>query len=711
MIKEVYYPKHLLVGGISHARAGADLEWQVAAGDTETVRGAPYTMQLAFGGRWEDAEVYKVTPEDVLETFVARLERWASRRAVNFVTFHNLKFDLQALLWAPRHRHWFAKPRRDFVVPLSDPNERAREAWLDRKAKELEPADEGEEPPAHKLYSTYLHCFTDKNWFAKLHLPSHRTVWIVDSRAFFPGSLESAAKLVGSPFQKLERPADPRCAEAADAYWKARGAQPPVLDEPEAEHDQDCECDECASEPEALPPRVYAAGEFVPGRGHLHGCRCLGEADLSDDPTFEEYARNDVLAQWHVGRAVADLHREYDVKTCVSLPHLASRIFRRRFVPAEAPIPFPPRPVARAAELSYHGGLNFMCVEPGWYRCHEIDINSAYTSAMTRMPAMDDGDWVEVDRVPDPQDDCWGFLKVSGTATCRYGVLFGHDFRKIRGPFEDVWVTTRDVASALRHRCATITRASGWVWRPSGDSRPFAAYAEFFWNDRKRFAKNTLESTVRKLLCNSLYGKTVQTTKFMRRLEVSGEGLTSITDVWKAGGIYNPCLGSWITSTVRADQLHEQAHAAEATVNGKLFPALHGSTDAIKTMVDPRDLPNIGPELGQWSVEVSGPCLLLRPKLYVHEKDGMDVRACKKKTCERCEGKGCGKVAYHGFRGDVRQLLDAAEFFLKGEEFNYVVSHCWTQRQALARKRDPVVPLDFERVELVLRRNDKSLSL
>ena len=141
MIKDVFYPKHLLVGGIKHANKGADPNWQVAAGDTETVDGVPYTLQMTFDGK--TAEVEDVTPDNILDVFVARLERWALRGHENYMYFHNLKFDLQALLWHSKYRHWFAKPQRDFVVPQSEPNERHRDAWMTKRADELNPVQEG----------------------------------------------------------------------------------------------------------------------------------------------------------------------------------------------------------------------------------------------------------------------------------------------------------------------------------------------------------------------------------------------------------------------------------------------------------------------------------------------------------------------------------------------------------------------------------------
>jgi len=649
VIKDVWYPKHILLNGITRAKKGCEENWQVAAADTETVRGSPYTLQISFDG--VNPLVFPVTPATILDTFVEAMEGWAKRKTVNTCYFHNLEFDLPALLYDEKFRHHFANPLKEFTIPLSAPNEAGVHRWRDKQGREGK--DPNLEPPDWAQYTVFLQCFTASPYFAKLHLPSHRLVWLVDSRCFYPGSLKSAAELVRSPHQKLDRPQDPRCV-------------------------------------------TLAAGE------HVKGCRCLGECNLLGDPGFEAYAREDVLAQWHVGRSIADQHREYDVQSCVSLPHMAGRILKRSFIPEDEPIPFPPRPIARAAELSYHGGLNFMTVPPGWYDCTEIDINSAYVWAMTQLPSLARGEWIPVHEPPTGE---WGFLKVSGSVDCRYGVIFTHDFKRIRGPFQDLWVTTRELDSAMRWGCVKLRSCSGWIWKPASESRPFRDFALHFWDEKRKHKKSEgLAYHMPKLIGNSCYGKTVATTRFMKNMVVDMQtGEAEIVEVWKAGGMYNPVIGSWITAEVRATKLHDMAHQAESVLATRRFPSLHGSTDAIKTVVDPRDLPDQGSELGQWGTEITGPCLLFRPKLYIHERAGMDIRSCTGKTCPRCGGKGCAKSAFHGFQAGVKELLEAAEYVLHGKSFKYFVNHCWTMRQSLSRRKTPVVPLDFQRIGVELR--------
>jgi hypothetical protein len=254
-------------------------------------------------------------------------------------------------------------------------------------------------------------------------------------------------------------------------------------------------------------------------------------------------------------------------------------------------------------------------------------------------------------------------------------------------------MTTYELDSAIRHGCLKVSRVRGWIWKSTSTYRPFREYAEHYWAEKSKYQKDTLPYVQAKLLSNSLYGKTVESRRFSRKLITDENGNTTETDVWMAGSIFNPALGSWITGRVRAE-LHDMEHAGEVTIDGTFYPTLHSSTDAIKTMRDPAEMPNIGSGLGQWSVEVSGPCLLFdRPKIYVHQSaDQVDPKTGDKKI----------KYAKHGFQGTLAELFEAAEAISQGKDFEYMVQHCWSVRQAMIRSKNPVAALNFERVRCVL---------
>jgi len=73
---------------------------------------------------------------------------------------------------------------------------------------------------------------------------------------------------------------------------------------------------------------------------------------------------------------------------------------------------------------------------------------------------------------------------------------------------------------------------------------------------------------------------------------------------YKAGGIYLPHVGSWITSMCRAE-LHDALHE---------YDGIDCATDSFKTKRS--DVPT-GERLGELDHEYEGMLLLIRPKLYM----------------------------------------------------------------------------------------------
>ena len=150
---------------------------------------------------------------------------------------------------------------------------------------------------------------------------------------------------------------------------------------------------------------------------------CFGEAPRRADDVTELGAR--------VVQRILALHREFDVRLCVSIAQLAGRVFLHHFL--THPIPAPPREVLRAALLSYHGGKNgFYLPAPAWVpQCREYDLRSAYPWAMTQIPSMSQGHWKKVTYV---DADLWGFYQVSGTVPQDpYPALYDDTFRPL-GP-------------------------------------------------------------------------------------------------------------------------------------------------------------------------------------------------------------------------------------------------------------------------------------
>jgi hypothetical protein len=220
------------------------------------------------------------------------------------------------------------------------------------------------------------------------------------------------------------------------------------------------------------------------------------------------------------------------------------------------------------------------------------------------------------------------------------------------------------------------------IWIPEENAEnPFKEYVTHFYDKKNSADKDDPRFTTYKLLLNCLYGKTYQTVRLtdyqeepnivwnsQRKKAVRNEA------VFRAGGIYLPHVGSWITAMTRA-KLHHDMHK---------YQAIDCATDSFKTRMKVPE----GDQLGELKLESEGLLLLIKPKLYVIfskqlqtkiEKDG-NLREYLKKNLDSLNvGEDIAKFALHGFWGDVKQLLEL--YVDKGNE--YIVSHMVKVKEAL----------------------------
>lgn len=159
--------------------------------------------------------------------------------------------------------------------------------------------------------------------------------------------------------------------------------------------------------------------------------------------------------------------------------------------------------------------------------------------------------------------------------------------------------------------------------------------------------------TVYKLLLNGLYGKTYQTIRQTSYEETSEWTWNHETETcfrneieYRAGGIYLPHIGAWITSLCRA-RLHQLLHQYEA---------IDCATDSFKTTRRAKE----GKGLGELKLESEGLLLLVRAKLYVmfsnevqrevFKEYNRDLREFLKHNLEKLDfQKDVVKYASHGF--------------------------------------------------------------
>ncbi len=354
------------------------------------------------------------------------------------------------------------------------------------------------------------------------------------------------------------------------------------------------------------------------------GKRIIPEAEVTP------YLRADCEGVAELLNHVIDLHKEYKARLCVSLPMLAGRIFRHKYMRKD--FVRLPAPVLMGSLFSYHGGKNTFVGEPGWYKnVYDLDIRSAFPEAMRQLPNFEDGEWFETRDLDVALKNKHGVYRISGFAKkCKWGVIFNHEFRKIEGRFSEIWITGYELQESIRCREVIIDRISGYFFIDNNGKSAFKQFVDDFYK-LKETAENKIQRQFFKLILNSLYGK------FIQRNE-KDDGTK------EAGAMFDPAVASLITGYVRA-QIHALEHK---------YMSLHTATDGLLTRrkPDPNDL---GEGLGKLKQENYGNCLIIRNKLYLH----YDSRG------------NLFKRGLHGYQGNAEELLK----LWKLKKSDYKVDH------------------------------------
>lgn len=405
------------------------------------------------------------------------------------------------------------------------------------------------------------------------------------------------------------------------------------------------------------------------------------------DQNFVDYALQDALLGWEIGKHIIAMHEEFDVPLCISAPQFAARVFTRHFLKEGERIPFPNKHVINASLFSYHGGKNGFYVHPGRYRnVTELDISSAYPNAMRKIPQMIAGKY---EYVSEFNPSFVGVYKINGIMKeCRYAPFMTHEGKAIHGPCKivDLWVTSFELQEALRTGEFILETVTGWRWNPDPTypNNPLAEYAKVFYAKKESCPKGNPEYLTFKLLLNGLYGKFLQNIEVNSEIQaewiVQEDGTrTRVKRTHKAGGLFNPFIATLITGEVRA-YLHRLEHQYEA---------IHASTDSIKTLhiIEKAALPK---GLGGLNIEISGDCILLRNKLYMHYDGPLKecrfadfIKAYAPDRPYHCKPK---KYALHGFWGTFDELLAMTE----RKVTKYQVEHLYKVREALNQGLQPL---------------------
>jgi hypothetical protein len=311
---------------------------------------------------------------------------------------------------------------------------------------------------------------------------------------------------------------------------------------------------------------------------------------------------------------------------------------------------------------------------------------------MTELPPITSGEWAQVDEIRDKYE---GFYKVTGSVSdCKWPVVLksakGFHFAKDE-QVKELPLVSYELREALRAREIKVDEVEGWIWIPGDDAlNPFKAYVEHFYKLKEQHRDETSLYLQNKLLLNSLYGKTYQALR-MHGYDEEPELLWDMEKgyakknriLYRAGGLYLPHVGSWITSLSRA-KLHMDMHRYEA---------IDCATDSFKTLKDVET----GGGLGDLKFVAEGLLLMVRPKLYVmfsndvaeRVQDSGSLRGFLKSTDSSSlrYPKDVVKYALHGFWGNVWQLLN----LYRDKSDEYLAQHMTKIRESIRQRKQPRV--------------------
>jgi hypothetical protein len=476
--------------------------------------------------------------------------------------------------------------------------------------------------------------FTNKIWFLQINLWNGVTIKVVDTASYMKGSLYKLSRILNFKYKKYERP-----------FFVSQGKKP---------------------------------------------------SNPQEWNILKIYCYHEIKAQYELAKYILGMHEKYDVPFTVSIAQLASKIFRKHFL--KEPISQIPEPIRNLAEQTIHGGraevfVPVPCLVPN---VSMYDYNSFYPFSMANLPPFTRGEWHKVDSFDNEHE---GFYRISGfVKPCMYPVIIKSLSRMDYAQNEfvkNIPVSSYELREALETKELDLTNIQGYAWIPHAEAtNPFKDYVEHFYHEKEIRERDSPLYIQAKLLLNSLYGKCYQTLIHPRsencedyRVYAREREIQKIEKLYKAGGMYLPHVGSWITSQTRAI-LHRDLH---------LFRGVDCATDSFKTSID---VP-VSKTLGMLKKECEGFLVLVRPKLYVmFSKDRQkeilqqgDFIEYLRKERRSLRSEDIVKYALHGFQRNWDTLLQMVE----ENRHEYYSRHMTTIREALRQHKQPRLMINQKR--------------
>ena len=166
MKKRIYIPANLKTIKPNHLSLYEN--YKIFACDTETANGDIFSFQIKYDNK---NEIYSVSPNNAFDKLMELIDNNIQHHQYAYVFFHNLSFDLTALL-KERYEKEFLKNYFEFK-------------WFDYKC----------------------HIYCSKTWFCEFINRKRRTkIYFLDSHNFLPYSLKKVAEDLNLEYKKLEKP-------------------------------------------------------------------------------------------------------------------------------------------------------------------------------------------------------------------------------------------------------------------------------------------------------------------------------------------------------------------------------------------------------------------------------------------------------------------------------------------------------------------------
>jgi len=295
---------------------------------------------------------------------------------------------------------------------------------------------------------------------------------------------------------------------------------------------------------------------------------------------------------------------------------IAAALFAREGVKAHLGV-VPDKP-AKAARFAYAGGrfepLKYGAVKT---RVYEYDINSAYPTALTKLPSLENAKWTHHNGDIGYHEFALYKVEYHGTNSAIPGPLFCRASNgSVSYPLNVTgWYWTPEI-EALRKYCeqvpgATFKVLEAWSCKPATFDKPFAFVNKLYAERQNLKAAGDGAQLACKLALNSLYGKLAQQVGWIPATPNNPMRLPPFHKLEWAG---------YVTSWTRAKILEAALLAPDKIIAFE--------TDALFSEV-PLDLP-VGKGLGAWEVtEFVSLTSVQSGHYYGTLADGTEVVKCR----------------------------------------------------------------------------------